>query len=273
MKFYKRDPDRALAGMAELSFEQRGAYNSLLDLLYSRDGDVPDDDERVSRMLSCSKREWARLKKSLISLGKVWSKDGKLGARRVQETINEATEFSNKQRANVSRRWEKSENANENNADVVPSGNTTPPPSGNTSTPTPTPTATPRTPPKGGVVPTPPPFLWEADLFAIEGVKGSGLEIAPYPAMVQLQLDGFDLHAEVIPAVKRDILRAQQQGRLNRLSWHTIAQRVREGRSQANAVRSTPAAINGHTDTGYVAPWDDRMFAARQRKQLSLIHI
>lgn len=107
MKFYKRDPDRALAGMAELTFEQRGAYNSLLDLLYSRDGDVPDDDERVARMLSCGKREWSRLKRSLIDLGKVWVKDGKIGAKRVQETINEAAEFSQKQRSNVLKRWAK----------------------------------------------------------------------------------------------------------------------------------------------------------------------
>ena len=40
MRFYKRDPDRALAGMIELNMKQRGAYNSLLDLLYSRDGSI-----------------------------------------------------------------------------------------------------------------------------------------------------------------------------------------------------------------------------------------
>lgn len=132
MKFYKRDPDRALAGMAEMNFEQRGAYNSLLDLLYSRDGDVPDDDARVSRMLSCHWRQWARLKAELIALGKVWVEGGKLHARRVQETLKEAADFSQEQRRKVAKRWEKSEKDNENKEADIPPGNTL------------TPTATPR---------------------------------------------------------------------------------------------------------------------------------
>lgn len=105
MKFYKRDPDRALAGMAELTFKQRGAYNSLIDLLYSRDGKVPDDDVRVARMISCNWREWAAVKKQLIALGKVWVEDGHLHARRVHGTLKEASEFAQRQSARASKRW------------------------------------------------------------------------------------------------------------------------------------------------------------------------
>jgi Protein of unknown function (DUF1376) len=54
MHWYKRDPDAALAGMAELNFEQRGAYNSILDILYSRDGDLPDNDCVVARSAGTS---------------------------------------------------------------------------------------------------------------------------------------------------------------------------------------------------------------------------
>jgi uncharacterized protein YdaU (DUF1376 family) len=269
MKFYKRDPDRALAGMAELTFEQRGAYNSLLDLLYSRDGEVPDDDERVARMLSCNKREWVRLKKSLIELGKVWVKSGKIGAKRVQETINEATEFSNKQRSNVSKRWVKPEKPHDNNDVAIPDGNSTARQSGNTSTPTATPTPT-ILPPKGGEdakpedFPTMPAALqrrpfeaWETALFAIEGVKGSSLEISAYHAMVAIMQEGYDLHAEVLPIVKADVARAIQQGRANRLSWATIARKIREAREQGKAIAPPPQPV---TD----AKWGDRLTFARQ---------
>ena len=132
MKFYKRDPDRALAGMLELTFEQRGAYNSLLDLLYSRDGKVPDDDVRVARMMSAHWRQWRKLKKQLIEAGKIWVADGYLYANRVQETLKEAADFSQEQRKKAAKRWVKSENANKNNDPVMPPGNAL--------TPTPTPT-------------------------------------------------------------------------------------------------------------------------------------
>lgn len=80
--------------MAELTLKQRGAYNSLLDLLYSRDGNVPDDDVMVARMMSCHWREWGAVKKELFATGKVWVEDGKLRAKRVQETISDAVKHA-----------------------------------------------------------------------------------------------------------------------------------------------------------------------------------
>ena len=107
MQFYKRDPDKALTGMAMLTLKQRGAYNSILDLLYSRDGDVPDDDGLIARAISVDVREWKSVKRELIGLGKLWVEDGKLRARRVAETLKDAADFSNLQRARVASRWEK----------------------------------------------------------------------------------------------------------------------------------------------------------------------
>lgn len=127
MKFYKRDPDAAIAGMNQLTFEQRGAYNSLLDLLYSRDGDVPDDDNLVARMIGAHWREWGRLKRELIAAGKVWSEGGKLCANRVQEVLREAAETSQTQRRRVAERWQKSKKPNENKDRVIQRGNTNTP--------------------------------------------------------------------------------------------------------------------------------------------------
>ena len=43
-RWYKRDPNAALEGMAVLTLEERGAYNTVLDLIYTHDGSVDDDD-------------------------------------------------------------------------------------------------------------------------------------------------------------------------------------------------------------------------------------
>jgi len=36
-RWYKRDPNAALEGMAVLTLEERGAYNTVLDLIYTHD--------------------------------------------------------------------------------------------------------------------------------------------------------------------------------------------------------------------------------------------
>ena len=106
MKFYKRDPDAALSGMAELTLQERGAYNTILDALYSRDGDLRDDDELMRRVLGCHGNEWKAVKSKLIDKGKIWIERGFWKAKRVESVLKEAAEFSEKQRANAKNRWE-----------------------------------------------------------------------------------------------------------------------------------------------------------------------
>lgn len=76
IKWYKRDPDAALSGYFELSLEERGAYNTILDLLYSRSGDVPDDDRFIAGWLRCDVRVWRRIKNRLIDTGKIKIENG-----------------------------------------------------------------------------------------------------------------------------------------------------------------------------------------------------
>lgn len=123
MHWYKRDPNAALVGMAALTFEERGAYNSLLDLLYSCDNELADDDERIARMMNCNTRTWRKLKAALIGHGKVWVKDGKITAKRVEKELNAAAKLSEEQSKKARTRWEKSENDKENNVDAMPRGN------------------------------------------------------------------------------------------------------------------------------------------------------
>jgi uncharacterized protein YdaU (DUF1376 family) len=78
IKWYKRDPDAALSGMMSLTLEERGAYNTLLDLLYTRDGDLPDDDRFLAGWMRCDLRVWKRIKKRLIDDGKISVVDGRV---------------------------------------------------------------------------------------------------------------------------------------------------------------------------------------------------
>jgi uncharacterized protein YdaU (DUF1376 family) len=108
MRFYKRDPDAAIAGMAELNLEERGAYNSIIDQAYSRDGILPDDDRLLARMLGCHIHKWRRIRTRLMALGKIWVVDGRtLGVTRVDHTLEEARQFSKLQADRARIRWEK----------------------------------------------------------------------------------------------------------------------------------------------------------------------
>lgn len=121
MHWYKRDPDAALAGMSELTLQERGAYNTILDLLYARDGDLPDDDDVLPRMVGCHGNEWRAVKAKLIARGKIWTVDGKLTAKRVETELKERKNFSETQRKRAGKRWEKTKNDSDNNTAPMPS--------------------------------------------------------------------------------------------------------------------------------------------------------
>lgn len=76
LHWYKRDPNAALVGMALLTFEERGAYNTILDLLYARDGHLPDEDHEIARLAHCDIRTWRRLRRRLMDLGKLYIHGG-----------------------------------------------------------------------------------------------------------------------------------------------------------------------------------------------------
>lgn len=78
IKWYKRNPEQALNGMMGLSLDERGAYNTVLDLIYHRDGKLPDDDRFLAGYMSVDVRVWRRIKTRLIGLGKLSVVDGVL---------------------------------------------------------------------------------------------------------------------------------------------------------------------------------------------------
>ena len=65
---YHRD---ALDGMARMSLEDRGAYTTLLDMMYDRAGPVPDEDRMIAGLMLISTRAWRSIRERLISAGKI----------------------------------------------------------------------------------------------------------------------------------------------------------------------------------------------------------
>lgn len=113
MHWYKRDCDAALTGMAALTLEERGAYNGVLDMLYSRDGDLPNDDELIACTLRVNPRTWRKMRDALIRKGKLWLVSGsKIMAKRVERELKESRKVSQTQSNRAAKRWERGESGN-----------------------------------------------------------------------------------------------------------------------------------------------------------------
>ena len=125
MKFYKHDPNAWLAGTAQLTLEQRGAYITIIDLLYCNDDVLIDDDQAIARTMNCQVRRWQRLKAELMAMGKIRvDTAGLLHANRVTETVKTAAEFSFQQQTRVRKRWIDYRKAKENNDPLIRARNT-----------------------------------------------------------------------------------------------------------------------------------------------------
>jgi uncharacterized protein YdaU (DUF1376 family) len=119
MKFYMRNADAALAGMAELTLEQCGLYNRILDLIYSRDGVVPADE--ACAMLRIDPRAWRRITAELMAKGKVRvDSEGMLCANGVSKTLTSAEIRSRSQRSSADLRWKNYKLSKENNVIRMP---------------------------------------------------------------------------------------------------------------------------------------------------------
>lgn len=90
IRWYKRDPNAALAGFAVLTLEERGAYETVLDLIYAHDGDLNDDEHFLAGWMRSDVRVWRRLRKRLVDLGKIYIHAGKIRNERADREIDDA---------------------------------------------------------------------------------------------------------------------------------------------------------------------------------------
>lgn len=70
-EWHPRYHQDALDGMLMLTLEERGAYNTILDLIYNRQAPVPDDERWIAGWLGCSVKKWRLLRATLLVKGKL----------------------------------------------------------------------------------------------------------------------------------------------------------------------------------------------------------
>jgi len=97
--YHFRFHDDALRGYAKLSLEQRGAYTTLLDLMYSYQEYLEEDERRLAAELGVSMRKYRTLRDQLIRAGKLYyAAPGMLSNRRFEKEIARKYERSEKAR-------------------------------------------------------------------------------------------------------------------------------------------------------------------------------
>jgi Protein of unknown function (DUF1376) len=98
MRWYKRDPDAWRAGVIGLSPEQRGIYDTVIEVLYSYNGELPKtwDEKCWARECNCNPRTWRKNRDELLAMGKLYHEpSGQLMAKRVRMEVER---WSNAQR-------------------------------------------------------------------------------------------------------------------------------------------------------------------------------
>lgn len=118
--WHKRYHEDALNGYMDLSLEERGAYTTLLDLMY-RDGEPVLDNERLlAGRMQVSVRKYRALRDRLLEAGKLHrTKDGKLSNRRFEQEVKKTVfeSFSRVESAKIreEKKREMKKNPNQNN--------------------------------------------------------------------------------------------------------------------------------------------------------------
>lgn len=118
--YHKRYHSDALAGFMSLNLEERGAYQTLLDMIYDRGGPIQDNERLIAGYMGCTVRKWRSLRDDLIAKGKIQLTDnGEITNLRAEKEIENQLKTSRKHAENGSNggrvRAEKSEKPNKNN--------------------------------------------------------------------------------------------------------------------------------------------------------------
>lgn len=95
--WHKRYHSDALTGYASLTLEQRGAYTTILDMLYdSGDQGIPDLDRRMAGILLVTVGKWQRIRQELIDAGKLQIDGGLITNARYLRELERANRISAK---------------------------------------------------------------------------------------------------------------------------------------------------------------------------------
>lgn len=105
MPYHRRYQGDALQGYRKLSLEQRGAYTTILDLIYDEGGPIEFNERWLAGELNCSLRKAKALLDELLELRKIYvTRDGKISNHRAEQEIGNALKISRKRAENGSKR-------------------------------------------------------------------------------------------------------------------------------------------------------------------------
>lgn len=114
-RWYKRNGADFIDGTMGLSLEEKGAYSLCLDLIYDREGPIPDDARWLSGICGVSIRKWNALRERLIADGKLYIENGKIGNVRADFELVSSEKYRRNQAESGAKGGRK---AAENKADV-----------------------------------------------------------------------------------------------------------------------------------------------------------
>lgn len=117
--YHKRYHGDALTGFMALTLEERGAYQTILDLIYDRGGALPDNPRLLAGYMGCSLRKWTALRSILLTKGKIYLlADGSISNKRAEKEIENYAKTSRKLAENGAKggrnKRESQEKGNEN---------------------------------------------------------------------------------------------------------------------------------------------------------------
>lgn len=104
LPYYKAYPRDFIEGTIGMSFETKGAYRLVLDLIYMQGGNLPDDPRYISGLLGCSIRKWKSLRAALVEAGKLRVKGEFLTNQRAEnelETLSKLQDIKRENRAGI----------------------------------------------------------------------------------------------------------------------------------------------------------------------------
>lgn len=111
--YHKRYHSDALAGFMALTLEERGAYQTLLDMMYDRQGPLLDNDRLLAGYMGVSVRKWKSIRETLLAKGKIHlTEDGLIYNSRAEKEIENDAKTTRKLAENGSKGGrKKAENA------------------------------------------------------------------------------------------------------------------------------------------------------------------
>ncbi len=101
LPYYKRFPRDFVEGTIGMKLEIKGAYSIILDLIYMRNGQLPDDPQYIAGVLGCSVRKWNSIRETLVEMGKIKAENDIISNLRADYLLEETRKYRDKNAENA----------------------------------------------------------------------------------------------------------------------------------------------------------------------------